>query len=110
MLGLRCRLDQAEKLSGADDVRGPLDERVSCGLMSRVPGGSEVGFDHPLTRAAIYHDVPPGNRAALHRRAAAMMATQAESLHHRAAAALGPDDDLARELVRFGIAEQGRAA
>ena len=34
-----------------------------------------LGFVHPLVRAAVYHDVPPGERELRHEQAAAMLAT-----------------------------------
>jgi ATP/maltotriose-dependent transcriptional regulator MalT len=58
---------------------------------------SELTFAHPLYRAAIYADLSPTSRRALHARSAELVAGRA-GLTHRVAASLGPDEALAREF------------
>jgi len=77
---------------GAQDA---IDEAVSAGLLSESALASELTFTHPLYRAAIYADLSPTSRRALHARAAELVAGHA-GLTHRAAASLGPDEVLAR--------------
>ncbi|MGN9776495.1 helix-turn-helix transcriptional regulator [Micromonospora sp. H33] len=66
--------------------------------------GSAVGFRHPLIRAAAYQSAPVTRRLAVHR-ALADALTNSASLDatdrrtwHLAAAALGPDEDVAHRL------------
>ncbi|MFG3714318.1 ATP-binding protein [Micromonospora sp. NPDC047730] len=74
--------------------------------------GATVGFRHPLIRAAAYQSAPVTRRLAVHRaladaltRSAAVDAADRRTWH-LAAATLGPDEDVARELE--GAAERAR--
>jgi DNA-binding CsgD family transcriptional regulator len=78
--------------SGAQDA---IDEAVAAGLLSESALASELTFTHPLYRAAIYTDLSPTSRRALHARAAELVAGRA-GLIHRVAASLGPDEALAQ--------------
>ncbi|WP_371782286.1 helix-turn-helix transcriptional regulator [Streptosporangium subroseum] len=66
--------------------------------------GTIVGFRHPLIRAAAYQSAPVTQRLAVHQALADALtgsaATDAADRRawHLAAAALGPDEDVAREL------------
>ncbi|MET8910374.1 AAA family ATPase [Micromonospora sp. NPDC004551] len=66
--------------------------------------GSTVGFRHPLIRAAAYQRAPVSQRLAVHRALAeALSSTTApdaadRGAWHLAAAALGPDEDVAQQL------------
>ncbi|MEV6864130.1 AAA family ATPase [Streptosporangium subroseum] len=66
--------------------------------------GTIVGFRHPLIRAAAYQSAPVTQRLAVHQALAdaltGLAATDAADRRawHLAAAALGPDEDVAREL------------
>jgi DNA-binding CsgD family transcriptional regulator len=64
-------------------------------LPARIP--DEVAFPHPLVRAAVYDDLSPTRRRALHL-TCAELASGSASLTHRVAASEGADDVLAAEL------------
>ena len=60
--------------------------------------GWTVRFPHPLVRAAVYDDLGPYARTALHARAGEVLHGTA-ALHHQVAASSGSDDDLADRLT-----------
>lgn len=69
--------------------------------------GGRLSFVHPLVRGAVYHESPPGQRRAVH--GALALVLQGESrAWHLGLAALGPDEDVARELERAGEAAMAR--
>ncbi|CAN5158711.1 LuxR family transcriptional regulator [soil metagenome] len=106
VLGNRCSLPTAARLAGLDDPSVALDEALAVRLLEgdELPDDRSVGFDHPLTRAAVYGDLEPGRRHALHARAATVIAGKA-ALDHRVAATPVEDADLARELAGLADAE-----
>jgi DNA-binding CsgD family transcriptional regulator len=74
--------------------------------------GLAVRFRHPLVRSAVYAAATPADRRAAH--LALAMATDPITdpelqAWHRAAAATGPDEDLAIELERTAASAQTRA-
>lgn len=79
-------------------------------LAARLPAENEnegvrqVQFPHSLVRAAIYADLSPARRTALHLSAARLMAGTV-ALAHRVAAAASPDAALAAELTELAEAE-----
>ncbi len=89
-------------IAGVSRVSGPaaaLDEAERQGFLleKETSTGWQVSFRHPLVRQAVYSDLTPEFRRTLHRRAAATIAADG-SLSHRAAAAVGPDLELASDL------------
>jgi DNA-binding CsgD family transcriptional regulator len=73
--------------------------------------GSRVRFSHPLVRSAAYAVGTREDRNAAHRALAAATDVQDSDrrIWHLAAAATGPDEDLARELVQMAVSAQSRA-
>ena len=110
VLGRRAPLRSAARMAGLDDPLPALQEAVDAGLLELVdrPGGHDLAFRAQLARGAVYHDLGPARRAALHAAAAGLTAGGA-ALAHRAAAALVPDAGLARELAEAARREAARA-
>jgi predicted ATPase len=77
-----------------------VDAAIATELVTES-GASELAFVHPLYRAAIYGDLSPTRRRAMHARAAELVAGRAR-LVHLVAASLGPDGQLASELEAAG--------
>lgn len=106
VLGTRGALADAVALAAVPDPLGGLDEAVRAGLLTEVLSdtGHDVVFAHELVRAAVYADLSPARRHALHRGAAAKLDGDV-ALQHRIAAAVGPDPALATELAARGRAD-----
>jgi DNA-binding CsgD family transcriptional regulator len=71
--------------------------------------GPPVSFRHPLIRSAIYHGTPPGVRRTMHAALADAIDPKTDPdrhAEHRALAAVQPDEEIARELLR--AAERGK--
>ncbi|MBV9921300.1 MAG: AAA family ATPase [Pseudonocardia sp.] len=105
VLGTRCALADAVALAGVPDPLDGLDEAVRAGLLTEVLSdtGHDIAFAHELVRAAVYADLSPARRHALHRAAAERLDGDA-ALQHRIAAAVGSDPELAEELAARGRA------
>ncbi len=124
VLGARSELHAAAAVAGlggslaaADGGAGEapaaltaLDEAQRIGLLTSEPLARTIAFDHPLTRAAVYHALGSARHARLHAAAAAQADRPGVALRHRALAASGPDPALARELEAFAQREAGRLA
>ncbi len=106
VLGPSCRVVTAQRLAGLADPADALDDAAAADLAALRPGSDRMAFTHPLVRAAVYHDLPPGTRAALHGRAAELIGTGVEALRHRIAATLVEDGVLAAEVLRAARAEE----
>ncbi len=98
--GPRCRLALAASAAGLPDPSAALAQARSADLVSLVPGRlpEELAFTHPLIRAAVYDDLSPSRRRALHLRYAELGGGEM-SLAHRVAASPGGDDALTLELI-----------
>jgi hypothetical protein len=91
------RLDLA-----SDDAQAAEDE----GLVSNA---RHLAFRHPLVRSAVYGAALPDERRRVHRALAVDVGPIVDpdrTVWHRAAAAVGPDEDVAAELE--GSAERAR--
>ncbi len=99
ILGRSCPLATAAALAGLADPLAALDEAAAAGLLTENQAGSgaAIAFTHPLVHAAIRDDLGSARRHQLHQAAATLVPGPA-ALHHRVAAAVGPDDRLARDL------------
>ncbi len=112
--GPRGELALVASVAGLTDVSAALEQALAADLLTVVAGRipDEVAFTHPLVRAAVYDDLSPMRRRALHLEWASL-GSGAASLAHRVAASHGADDVLARELVATAesqIAAGGLAA
>ncbi|MEU7835995.1 AAA family ATPase [Nonomuraea sp. NPDC049129] len=81
-----------------------LEEAVDAGLLDERPGRF-VAFPDPLAQATVYGSLGAGTRARLHLAAARLVEHTGTALRHRAAAAGGPDEQLAEELARYAAKE-----
>jgi DNA-binding CsgD family transcriptional regulator/tetratricopeptide (TPR) repeat protein len=94
----------AEQLGLGADVARPAE---AAGLLTNA---DQVTFRHPLTRSAVYHGASPRERRRIHGVLAAVTDPVTDPdghAWHLAAAAAGPDEQVAGELVRS--AERARA-
>ncbi len=107
VLGSRCGLSDAVLVADVADPIAALDEAARAGLLVEGPPGHprDVAFPHLLYRGAVYADLSPARRRALHRRAASVLGGT-PALAHRIAAAAGPDRELADELAALAAGEQ----
>ncbi|MEV4805966.1 AAA family ATPase [Nonomuraea sp. NPDC049421] len=90
----------AEPVAVGDVPLEAFEEAVAAGVL-REAGGRLVDFPEPLARAAAYDGIGPATRARLHLAAAGVADDTGAALRHRAAAAFGPDGELAEELAGF---------
>jgi NAD-dependent dihydropyrimidine dehydrogenase PreA subunit len=100
VLGPRSPLAVAASLGGVEDPFDALEEASDAGLLRWIdaPPIPAPAFAHPLIAAAVYDQIGPGRRAQLHALAAELVDDEATALRHLAAAAAGPDAELARRL------------
>jgi DNA-binding CsgD family transcriptional regulator len=109
----------ARELAPAAAVLGEADLRLAAGLAGLDPGaaataadelaaagileqGRPLRFVHPIVRAAVEADLPPGERAGLHAAAARRLVNEGASVHRVAAHLLATDpagDDRAVESL-----------
>jgi ATP/maltotriose-dependent transcriptional regulator MalT len=101
VLGRRCPLHLAGKLSGLADPLEALDEAVQAGLLVESAASRLIEFPHPLLQAAVYQLLSASDRYALHQLAAEAVDDERTRLRHRLRAATGPDPSLARDLADF---------
>ncbi len=111
VLGSPCALELAARVAALEHPVVPLDEAIDKQLLveAAADGQSAIAFPHPLIGAAIYADLGPVRRTALHSRAA-KLTTGELALTHRVAATTGPDETLAGQLQRAARAAAGRGA
>jgi DNA-binding CsgD family transcriptional regulator len=88
----------ASQLAGVDTpVITSLEHAADAGLIDML--GREIRFRHPLIRSAIYQSASESRRHAAHAALATALNQNPERrAWHRAAATLGPDEDVAHDL------------
>lgn len=99
----RTELSDAARIS--DLPRDALDAAERSGLLER--DGTGLRFRHPLMQAVAYHGATSAEHDAAHRALAAVL-PEDRAAWHRAAAADGPDEDVARGLTAAGRAAADR--
>lgn len=100
VLGEQTALAHAAQVAGLEvgPALSAAEELVRLRLIRVDSGGGLLRFCHPLVRAAVYGDLGPATRVDLHTKAAHVLTEARDrgaALHHRSAAATGPDPDLA---------------
>jgi DNA-binding CsgD family transcriptional regulator len=95
-------------LAGMGLATSALDPAERQGLVTTQAG--RVEFRHPLLRSAVYHVADPVDRRAVHRTLSSAVGPNAADTvaWHLAAAALGPDEEVARLLEDSATAALGR--
>jgi DNA-binding CsgD family transcriptional regulator len=111
VLNQQVPLAVAARVAGISQPSAALDRLLATGLVTWRPSqaGTPTGFAHPLYQVAVYDDLSPTRRQALHR-AAAGQTSGGAALAHRIAAADGTDDALAAEVEASARAELARGA
>ena len=89
-------LAAATRVSGKEVTLSAVDGAAERGL-ARVHG-SEVRFEHPLIRSAVQSTTPPAQQLTMYAALAEVVHDPERRLWHRAAAAVGPDDEVASAL------------
>src|ERR1022692_4214051 len=110
-LGRSSSLAAAAELARLQDPLPALGELAAAGLATEQARGSgnRLVFPDPLTYHAVHDLIPPAQRRLLHRRAAAL-ASAADALGHRVAAATGRDAVLAADLENAAHAAEAHPA
>jgi hypothetical protein len=92
-----AELLSAAALVSEDEVAvSALDSAAERGLAQ--VRGSQVGFAHPLIRSAVQNTAPPAQRLAMYAALAEVVHDPERRLWHRAACAVGHDDEVAAAL------------
>ncbi|MFJ6378285.1 AAA family ATPase [Pseudarthrobacter oxydans] len=103
VLGRSAGLTEVSRVSGVGYVLEVLDEGHRAGLLalSVDQARSAVAFVETGTAEAIYEQIVPSRRIALHRLAAEAVEPEGERLGHRVSATPAADEALAGELEDF---------
>lgn len=109
VLGTRSPLTVAASVGGVEHPAEALEPLLESQLVRWSPSENRtpIEFDHPLLRKAVYDDLRPARRRALHL-AAAEITRWGPSWAHRIAASDAPDDALADELEAGAAYESAR--
>jgi DNA-binding CsgD family transcriptional regulator len=108
VLGQRTPLAVVARVADVAAPAAALEGLLKTGFVQWFPEqqNTPIDFMHPLYRLAVYDDLSPTRRQALHRAAAENLGRVA-GWPHRVAAADGDDDELADDLDR-GAADEIR--
>ncbi|WP_221329403.1 LuxR family transcriptional regulator [Actinoplanes sp. L3-i22] len=100
---------QDDLIAGRPVTAADLDAIVAARLAT--PGPGAVRWEHPLARSAVRQSAAPAERRAAHAALAAHLAGEPDrAVWHRAAAAIGPDEDLAEALAATAHRARRRGA
>lgn len=112
VLGTRCPLALASRLAEVENPLLALEQAIRARLLAEHTTATErlVAFTHPLVRAAVYHDLGPARRAALHARAARLAESEPSAVHHQAAAVIPPNGALAGEVAALAAKQTAAQA
>ncbi|QSB12658.1 AAA family ATPase [Natronosporangium hydrolyticum] len=97
------------RLAGRRHASAHLATAAELGIVE-VSHGGVVRFTHPLLAATVYGDAPPTRRKQAHAQLAAAVTDPIERARHRARAAHGPDEAVARSLIRAAQVARRRGA
>ena len=111
VLGQRTPLAVVARVAAVTEPVAALESLLKTGFVQWLPGehNTPIDFVHPLYRLAVYDDLSPTRRQALHRAAADNLGRVA-GWPHRVAAADSADDALADELENGATDEIHRGA
>jgi len=102
-------LAAASDILGREVVASALTPAIAAGLVTL--DGERLVFRHPLVRSAIYCAASPNDRRASHAALAAVLTQQPDRrTWHRAAACVGPVEDVAAELDQLSSRLRRRGA
>jgi len=98
VLAAAATLPRSARLAGLDrvDALTALDELVQARLLET---GELLRFTHPVVRAAVYDELAPGRRSALHLEAARLLAAEGAELDAVAAQLLASEPVGSQETV-----------
>ncbi|MFJ9628730.1 helix-turn-helix transcriptional regulator [Streptomyces sp. NPDC101175] len=101
VLGLRAPLHRVAQLAGLENPLPAVEQAVGQGLLEECPTGGppELAFPQPLVRAAVYHQLGPARRAALHTGVVRASKDTANRTWHQLLAGRGPDPALVADLA-----------
>lgn len=100
-------MSAARLFTGDDLSLEVLNPATSAGLIAI--DGMDVRFSHPLIRSALYDSSSIAERVAVHSALASVLQGDSERhIWHRAAAAIGVDDEVAEELAAAAVRAQQR--
>jgi DNA-binding CsgD family transcriptional regulator len=105
-------LPRAVEVAGLEQAGESVGLLEGEGLLLVMGSGphTRIRIPHSVIRAAVYQEIPIGERQDLHRQAAMTSGTRLEALRHRFAATDGYDDRLADDLAAAARARHSELA